>query len=137
MHLWVSDNCKHQLASCVSTDFESNACRLRNVAQMQRNDCEGFMSLASNNARTAKVKGTRPSERSVSPFEDNERLMTLLEVSQLLGVPVATLYRWRYRGEGSDGLPDWTSCSISAGGCGGLDRDAGRSAACLVVRFDK
>jgi excisionase family DNA binding protein len=29
--------------------------------------------------------------------------MTLLEVSQLLGVPVATLYRWRYRGEGPAG----------------------------------
>jgi excisionase family DNA binding protein len=70
---------------------------------MQRNDWEAFMSLASNNSRRAKVKGTRPSERSVSPFEDNERLMTLLEVSQLLGVPVATLYRWRYRGEGPAG----------------------------------
>ena len=70
---------------------------------MQHNDWEGFMSLASNNARTAKVKGTRPSERSVSPFEDSERLMTLLEVSQLLGVPVATLYRWRYHGEGPTG----------------------------------
>jgi hypothetical protein len=103
---------------------------------MQRNDWEGFMSLASNNARTAKVKGPRPSERSVNPFEDNERLMTLLEVSQLLGVPVATLYGGA-TAVGSDGLPDWTSCSISAGGCGGLDRDAGRSAACLVVRFDK
>ena len=29
--------------------------------------------------------------------------MTLLEVSQLLGVPVATLYRWRHRGEGPTG----------------------------------
>jgi excisionase family DNA binding protein len=29
--------------------------------------------------------------------------MTLLEVSQLLGVPVATLYGWRHRREGPAG----------------------------------
>lgn len=29
-----------------------------------------------------------------------DRLLTPDEVSQYLGVPVATLYRWRYRGEG-------------------------------------
>lgn len=61
------------------------------------------MSLASDNERTATVKGTRRSERLVSPFDGSERLMTLLEVSQLLCVPVATLYRWRYRGEGPTG----------------------------------
>ena len=49
------------------------------------------------------MKGTRPSERLVSPFDRSERLMTLPEVSRLLGVPVATLYRWRYRGEGPTG----------------------------------
>jgi len=70
---------------------------------MVHNDWEGSMPLASNNERTATVKGTRPSERLVSPFEGSERLMTLLEVSQLLGVPVATLYRWRHRGEGPAG----------------------------------
>ena len=61
------------------------------------------MSLASDDERTATVKGTRRSERLVSPFDGSERLMTLLEVSQLLCVPVATLYRWRYRGEGPTG----------------------------------
>ena len=61
------------------------------------------MPLASNNERTATVEVTRPSERLVSPFHGSERLMTLLELSQLLGVPVATLYRWRHRGEGSTG----------------------------------
>jgi excisionase family DNA binding protein len=61
------------------------------------------MPLASDNERTATVKGTRPPERLVSPFDGSERLMTLLEVSQFLGVPVATLYRWRYRGEGPTG----------------------------------
>jgi excisionase family DNA binding protein len=61
------------------------------------------MSLASDNERTATVKGTRPSERLVSPVDGSERLMTLPEVSQLLGVPVATPYRWRHRGEGPAG----------------------------------
>jgi excisionase family DNA binding protein len=61
------------------------------------------MPLASTNERTATVKGTRPSERLVTSFDGSERLMTLREVSQFLGVPVATLYRWRYRGEGPTG----------------------------------
>lgn len=30
-------------------------------------------------------------------------LMTLAEVAELLSVPVATLYCWRYRGEGPSG----------------------------------
>ena len=61
------------------------------------------MPPASNNERTATVGVARPSERLVRPFQGSERLMTLLEVSQLLGVPVATLYRWRHRGEGPSG----------------------------------
>jgi excisionase family DNA binding protein len=32
-----------------------------------------------------------------------ERLMSLAEVAELLGVPVSTLYRWRYLGEGPAG----------------------------------
>jgi len=67
---------------------------------MAHNDREVFMPLASNNERTATVGVTRPPERLARPFQGSERLMTLLEVSQLLGVPVATLYRWRHRGEG-------------------------------------
>ena len=69
---------------------------------MEHNDKEGFMPLASNNERN-RDGGSRPSERLVRPFQGSERLMTLLEVSQLLGVPVATLYRWRHRGEGPSG----------------------------------
>jgi excisionase family DNA binding protein len=61
------------------------------------------MPLRSNNERTATVEVARPSERLVGPFQGSDRLMTLLEVSQLLGVPVATLYRWRHRGEGPTG----------------------------------
>jgi excisionase family DNA binding protein len=70
---------------------------------MEHNDREVFMPLASNNERTATVGVTRPPERLARPFQGSERLMTLLEVSQLLGVPVATLYRWRHRGEGPTG----------------------------------
>ena len=33
-----------------------------------------------------------------------ERLLTLEEVSELLSVPVRTLYTWRYRGEGPPAL---------------------------------
>ena len=50
-----------------------------------------------------KVEAIRPSERLASPFQGSERLMTLREESQLLGVPIATLYRWRHRGEGPTG----------------------------------
>ena len=32
-----------------------------------------------------------------------ERLMTLSDLSEMLGVPVATLYGWRHRGEGPQG----------------------------------
>jgi excisionase family DNA binding protein len=34
----------------------------------------------------------------------NARLMTAAEVAEHLGVPVATLYQWRYRREGPRGL---------------------------------
>jgi hypothetical protein len=51
------------------------------------------MPVASNDERTATVGITQPQEPLVRPFQDSERLMTLLEVSQLLGAPVATLLR--------------------------------------------
>lgn len=34
----------------------------------------------------------------------HEPLLNLKELSELIGVPVNTLYRWRYRGEGPKGL---------------------------------
>jgi len=98
---------------------------------MKHKDLQGSMSRASDNERTAMVKGTRRSERLVSPFDGSERLMTLLEVSQLLCVPVATLYRWRYRGE----VRQATELDVMFDTGGPLwRRDAGRSAARLVVR---
>jgi excisionase family DNA binding protein len=33
----------------------------------------------------------------------NERLMTIAELSTMLGVPIDTLYGWRHRGEGPRG----------------------------------
>lgn len=34
---------------------------------------------------------------------DTERLMTINELSAMLGIPVNTLYAWRHRGLGPDG----------------------------------
>jgi excisionase family DNA binding protein len=33
-----------------------------------------------------------------------DKLMTLAEVAEMLGVPVATLYQWRYHGTGPRGI---------------------------------
>ena len=90
------------------------------------------MSLASDNERTAMVKGTRRSERLVSPFDGSERLMTLLEVSQLLCVPVATLSTV---GVTAVRVRQATELDVMFDTGGPLwRRDAGRSAARLVVR---
>ena len=34
---------------------------------------------------------------------DLERLLTIVELSEMLGIPVDTLYGWRHRGEGPQG----------------------------------
>ena len=56
---------------------------------------------------TRRTIGDRATSQSQSPSvtetQDPGRLMTLNEVSDLLGIPVATLYRWRHRGEGPPG----------------------------------
>jgi excisionase family DNA binding protein len=36
-------------------------------------------------------------------METTDRLMTLAELSEMLGIPVNTLYGWRCRGEGAPG----------------------------------
>lgn len=33
-----------------------------------------------------------------------EKLLTVKEVAELLGVPVSTVYQWRYQGEGPPSL---------------------------------
>ncbi len=35
--------------------------------------------------------------------DDVERLLTISDLSRMLGVPVDTLYGWRHRGEGPQG----------------------------------
>lgn len=42
-------------------------------------------------------------EKRTTETEPSERLMTLTDLSELLGVPIGTLYGWRYRGEGPVG----------------------------------
>lgn len=37
-------------------------------------------------------------------MDTNNRLLTIKEVAEYLGIPIATLYQWRYRGEGPDGF---------------------------------
>ncbi len=36
-------------------------------------------------------------------MKQGEALMTLTDLSEMLGVPVGTLYAWRHRGEGPPG----------------------------------
>ena len=36
-------------------------------------------------------------------MDSTERLMSLADLSEMLGIPVNTLYRWRVRGEGPSG----------------------------------
>jgi predicted DNA-binding transcriptional regulator AlpA len=59
---------------------------------MERNEGEGFMRVASKNERTATVKVTRSPERWLGPIQDTDRLMTMAEVSDLLCIPISTLY---------------------------------------------
>jgi excisionase family DNA binding protein len=55
--------------------------------------------------------GTHSSGRAISPTRReqvmnqiaDERLMTIADLSAMLGVPVDTLYGWRHRGEGPTG----------------------------------
>jgi len=62
------------------------------------------MSVPSKDERTAMVKVTRPPARRLGPMQGTtDRLMTMAEVSDLLGIPVSTLYGWRHRGEGPAG----------------------------------
>lgn len=59
--------------------------------------------MVSNSTQRAVADPDVADSPSVIATEDPGRLMTLNEVSDLLGIPVATLYRWRHRGEGPPG----------------------------------
>jgi excisionase family DNA binding protein len=40
----------------------------------------------------------------IEGMERHDRLVNVQELADYLGVPVATLYQWRYRGEGPPGF---------------------------------
>jgi excisionase family DNA binding protein len=40
----------------------------------------------------------------INGMEQRDRLLTVQELAEYLGVPVATLYQWRYRREGPKGF---------------------------------
>jgi excisionase family DNA binding protein len=44
-----------------------------------------------------------PRERMIMTLQAGERLMSLTEVSEILSIPVHTLYRWRHKGDGPVG----------------------------------
>jgi hypothetical protein len=91
------------------------------------------MPVASKNERPATV--TRPPERRLGPIRGTDRLMTMAEVSDLLGIPIDIHALWvASPWIGAGWLPDRLPCSISAGGGRGLDRDARRPPARLVVK---
>jgi hypothetical protein len=87
------------------TDFEGERLRLPELAQWSATNG----GVASKNERPATVKVTRPPERRLGPILGTDRLMTMAEVSDLLGIPISTLYGWRHRGEGPAGyrIPDF------------------------------
>ncbi|MGH2719700.1 MAG: helix-turn-helix transcriptional regulator [Actinomycetota bacterium] len=47
-------------------------------------------------------RGKKPDGQKPAPLE---RLLSVDELAELLGVPVNTVYRWRYRGEGPQAIP--------------------------------
>ncbi|MGH9167369.1 MAG: helix-turn-helix domain-containing protein [Acidimicrobiia bacterium] len=40
----------------------------------------------------------------IEGMDQGDRLLTVKELADYLGVPVATIYAWRYRGEGPPGF---------------------------------
>jgi excisionase family DNA binding protein len=39
----------------------------------------------------------------IMTLQAGDKLMSLMDVSEMLGIPVHTLYRWRYKGDGPVG----------------------------------
>ena len=44
-------------------------------------------------------------------LQTGDKLMSLMDVSEMLGIPVHTLYRWRYKGDGPVGYR-WPPCAV-------------------------
>jgi excisionase family DNA binding protein len=49
------------------------------------------------------LRYARYRERMIMTLQAGERLMSLTDVSEMLGIPVHTLYRWRSKGDGPVG----------------------------------
>lgn len=50
------------------------------------------------------MSGLRGSPTNLKIMQPGNRLLTIKELAEYLGVPVATLYQWRYRREGPRGF---------------------------------
>jgi excisionase family DNA binding protein len=44
-----------------------------------------------------------PRKKMIMTLQGNDKLMSLTDVSEMLGIPVHTLYRWRHKGDGPVG----------------------------------
>jgi excisionase family DNA binding protein len=44
-----------------------------------------------------------PRKKMIMTVQAREKLTSLTDVSEMLGIPVQTLYRWRYKGDGPAG----------------------------------
>jgi len=42
-------------------------------------------------------------KKMIMTLQAGDKLMSLTDVSEMLGIPVHTMYRWRYRGDGPVG----------------------------------
>lgn len=59
------------------------------------------LNRAADRAVAIEMKG---SPCTIDAMDSNDRLLTVQELAEYLGVPVATLYQWRYRNDGPRGF---------------------------------
>ena len=50
----------------------------------------------------------------IMTLQAGDKLMSLTDVSEMLGIPVHTLYRWRYMGDGQSAI-GWAGTCDTAG----------------------
>jgi excisionase family DNA binding protein len=53
--------------------------------------------------RTRRAQEPPTRKKMIMTPKAGDKLMSLTDVSEMLGIPVHTLYRWRYRGDGPVG----------------------------------
>jgi hypothetical protein len=64
----------------------------------------------------------------IMTLQAGDKLMSLTDVSEMLGIPVHTLYRWRHNGDGPRWLSGGPARAVSQGGRRGLAGAAGGQA---------